>query len=86
MIAAAMAISTASRHMIQAVLTMIGCGGPNAAAGSLWLVVAHTTIDLSSGCVYRKFDSVSTQGTNGVSSRPDDRPAQADSCHSRITV
>jgi flavin-dependent dehydrogenase len=32
-------------------------------------------------CVYRKFDSASTQGTNEVSSRPDDRPAQASSWH-----
>jgi threonine dehydratase len=37
-------------------------------------------------CVYRIFDSVSTQGTNGVSSRPDDRPAQADSCHPGFAV
>ena len=30
-------------------------------------------------CVYRKFDSAWTQGADGVTSRPDDRPAQADS-------
>src|SRR5436309_12600250 len=30
-------------------------------------------------CVYRKLDSAQTQGTDGVSSRPDDRSDQADS-------
>src|SRR5207244_1220256 len=36
-------------------------------------------IKLAVGCVYRKLDSASTAGKDGISSRPDDRSVQADS-------
>jgi hypothetical protein len=53
-----------------------------AAVGAWLQALDYTGFDYTlDRCVYRKFDSASTQGMNEVSSRPDDRPAQASSWH-----